>query len=178
MDTDNVQDVGKEIFNKIPDLAFDWYARLIPGFICAFLIALIYRIEIKLILDNFLFAILTSYIIGHLIQPFSSGMLQRKYKTLAGKKHLLLSKAYSELVGFFSCFLFTSFLLLFKFFDDLLSDHPFKFDANYLILIGLLPFFLLTVSFRKKAYDRKHIIQNGQKIEAVNPAPESAVKEK
>lgn len=156
MDADQLKDSGKELADKIPDLAFDWYARLIPGFISFGLIEYVYRVDIKILLENFWLVALIAYIIGHLIQPFSSGILQKKFNNLRGKKNPLLSKAYSELIGFFSCFLFCVFFLLFKIIDNILNEIGFIYHTYYTILVVSILFFFLAVASRKKAYDRKY----------------------
>lgn len=159
--SNDIKDEAKGLFEKIPDIAFDWYARLIPGFICAALIQMVYRFDIKLILDNFLFALLASYIIGHLIQPFSSGILQRMFPNLRGKKLALLLKAYAELVGFASCLFFCVFFVVFLLFDDLALHYSQPTCQHYVILSLCAIFFFLATKMRKKAFDRKQGDQNG-----------------
>lgn len=156
MDSNEVPDSGKNLFDKIPDLAFDWYARLIPGLICFFLIEVVYHFDQDVMLKNSIFILLIAYIIGHITQPFSSGLLQRRFKNLRGKKGALLSKAYSELIGFFSCLLFSIAFLLFKLIDNMINEANMIQHQYYYILIAAIIIFWASVFSRKKAYDRKY----------------------
>ncbi|WP_126245899.1 hypothetical protein [Chitinophaga rhizosphaerae] len=173
MSVEDFKEEGKSLFEKIPDIAFDWYARIIPGFICAFLVIYAFEIPLEKVTGNFLFFALAAYIIGHLVQPFSSGLLQRFYKNLRGKKLALLLKAYSELVGFVSCLLFSICLLIvtrwWNYYENI--DRPFF--PYYLVLTGAVVFFGFAVHFRKRAYDRKYEEQNGPTIKP----PKQKVKE-
>lgn len=159
MENDDLKNSSKELADKIPDLAFDWYARLIPGFISLCLVYYVYRIEITVILQNFWFVALIAYIVGHITQPFSSGILQRRFRNLRGKKSPLLSKAYSELIGFFSCLLLSLFFLTYKIIEDLLNDSSPTFHKYYIVLFSSILLFSMAVHSRKKAYDRKYLDQ-------------------
>ena len=162
MEENSLEDYGKQIFDKIPDIAFDWYARLIPGIICVSLLVLVNYINLAFISSNLAITVLIAYLIGHIIQPFSSGILQKKYPKLKGKKGPLLSKAYSELIGFFSCLLFTFLLLCYKITNQTILNESYSIE-NYIILGFSLILFLFAVDLRKKAYYRKHLGQYSEK---------------
>jgi len=147
----NMYDYGKQISDKIPDIAFDWYARLIPGVICIMQLVLLGKIELEFISENLLIILLIAYMIGHVIQPFSSGILQRKYPNLRGKKDPLLSKAYSELVGFFSCLILAIVILIFEIYCLFFTNN-----ARVMIEFSFVVLFLFAVKFRIKAYNRKY----------------------
>ena len=166
MEPNDLQEAGKSILDKIPDIAFDWYARLIPGFICVALVEYIYRFKLDWIKDNFILVAMAAYIIGHLAQPFSSGLLLLKWENLKEKKDSLMLKAYSELIGFFSCFLFTLGLLLFKIVDNIQKDSGFKWQDYYLVLIVSMILFAVAAYSRKIAYDRKYRNQKKEAKEA------------
>ena len=101
----SLTDQGKEVADKIPDLWFDWYGRLLPGALLILLGIWKYNLSTEKVTENIWLIFAAGYLIGHLLQPFSSGLLQWKYDDLKGSKSKKLSKLYSELVGFFSCFL-------------------------------------------------------------------------
>jgi len=116
--------VQDNIADKIPDIYFDWYARLLPG--CAAVFAFLYKAEphqIELAKENQFVAIFIAYLIGHFIQPISSFIVKRleycwgdeekleNYKrsgTTKGPLEKKASKAHAEAVSMFS----TSILIL------------------------------------------------------------------
>jgi hypothetical protein len=174
MNAEDLKDEGKSLLDKIPDIAFDWYARIVPGFICGFLIVFAFEIPLEKVSANFLFAALGAYIIGHLLQPFSSGLMQQYWPILRGKKLPLLLKAYAELIGFGSCLFFSIFLFPFALIWNLCNGIRQPFFIYYMPLLLAVAFFVLTVLLRKKAYDRKHHDQNNVvPMTTVNPEPPS-----
>lgn len=164
MEDNNIQDYGKQVFDKIPDIAFDWYARLVPGIIGISLLVITDDIKIDFLSKNLGISILIAYLIGHITQPFSSGILQKKYSKLKEKKGPLLSKAYSELVGFFSCVIFTFAIIIYKIINQFVLSESAYSKGTYVSLILSLLLFLLAVNLRRKAYYRKYKGQT-EKIE-------------
>lgn len=108
---------GKDLFNKIPDVYFDWYGRLIPGIIAVFFYFYNSNTKPTVTLSYILVYAIIAYTIGHIIQPLSSlilNFLQTIFKTdnklysKAKKKPelysltLKVSKAYAESIGMLS----------------------------------------------------------------------------
>jgi len=117
-------------FNKmadyLPDVWFDWYARLIPGCFGLGLFLLINQStqwlpKIPPTATGVFIFLFTGYIIGHLLQPFSGAIVKHSEKAygkeliyaIAKKKQATrasslkkVSKAHSEANSMFSCTLF------------------------------------------------------------------------
>lgn len=107
--------MSEKLVDKIPDVFFDWYGRLIPGvfvvmlyyFECGSLPAKIKGIEL------FLLGVI-AYIIGHFLQPLSSRIavclrkqnLEVRYRKAIGQDRIkstaLVTKAHAEAVSMFS----------------------------------------------------------------------------
>ena len=124
----------EKLAEKIPDIYFDWYARLIPG-----VIALSYFFYMKP--ENFkaegvyiAIYIAIAYLLGHSIQPMSSFLVEylqkivnsdedryakakqnSEYSSITAK----VSKAYSEAVSMLSTFLLLLVVYLYTKYGDL-----------------------------------------------------------
>lgn len=111
-------DMNDKFINKIPDIYFDWYARLIPGSIA---VASYFFFGNKAFSTNatdlFVYAF-AAYVCGHIIQPLSSLIVVNLFERVSGsnestyaaaKKNKDLaspvgkvSKAHAESVGMLS----------------------------------------------------------------------------
>jgi len=155
MEPNELQESTKSILDKIPDIAFDWYARFVPGFICLALVGYVYKVDLDWLKDKFTILALVAYLIGHILQPFSSGILQKMWPNLKVKKDPLLVKAYSELIGFFSCLLFAVGLLFVTIYIYVKDYKDIITYCEPWALVFSILLFTAAVGFRKKAYDRK-----------------------
>lgn len=118
----------EKVFEKIPDVWFDIYARLIPGFI--FVLALkvsVFSDPTVPAWDQLLFLLILGYALGHIIQPIASVLsrtlefrvFDREKNIDKCKKHFaadsrqarLLSKQHAECTCFTSLLVFTILLI-------------------------------------------------------------------
>ncbi len=150
-----MKDEIKSLTDKIPDVWFDWYGRLIPGCIGIIIYISIFRDNYEFLFKNFLKLLFLAYLIGHIFQPFSSGLINFWMKDISKRKTKIVSKSYAELVGFISILIIALVLLILyiikntwlKLYDFLKTD--------YILLILLLILSLITVLLRRKALLRK-----------------------
>jgi hypothetical protein len=124
----------KDIFKLLPDIHFDWYARLIPGTvgICVFLLN--NNSYVDKVLKNIPVVAALAYLIGHFGQSPASYVVKlfeeyfveesenTKYKKLKGQTELTalqnkISKAHAEAVGMVSTALVLLAVLLCRFFS-------------------------------------------------------------
>lgn len=114
---------GDKLAGKIPDVYFDWYARLLPGAIFLTFYFLISQKNPTISSAYFFLYLALSYIAGYIVQPASifiivilqkiAGCNEEKYKDAKKDTNLYkltqkVSKAHAEAVGMLS----TSILLL------------------------------------------------------------------
>ena len=150
---------GEKIVEKIPDVHFDWYARLIPGSIAVALYFILSKAPYTI--DGwhlFLYAA-WAYALGHLAQPLAScvvkliqkaiGTDEEKYERATQIRELKprtlnVSKAYAETVGMLSTFILISAALI-------IVNYQVKIESiAYSILIYLLFATMERVFARKK----------------------------
>jgi hypothetical protein len=155
MEKEILNEKTSSLAEKIPDIWFDLYARLIPGLIALFIYLFTFDKPVTFLIDNIWLMLFTAYLAGHIIQPFSSGLLNLFDKKLQAKKIPIVSKAYAELVGLFSCAII-SIIIFFMY----LLQNKFPSTYNYFcnkywngIFIFIL--FAITTIIRKKALNRK-----------------------
>lgn len=157
-----------KLLDKLPDVYFDWYARVLPG-----IISIIYYFYITNATFNncesnlFLYAVI-SYVAGHSVQPISSfcvRKLNKFYKTDESvyKKARMdnslysltnkVSKAYAESVGMVSTaillFIIFAFYIL-----HLIPTGEFTCDKILISIISIL-FFIFSSIERILARKRK-----------------------
>jgi hypothetical protein len=145
----------KELIEKMPDVWFDWFARLIPGCVGVSLYTIVIEKNYDLIFDNFIFFLFLGYIIGHIIQPISSGLINYYLKGIAKRKNEIVSKAYAEFAGFVSLFIISFLLLIVKTIKDDLGCIWRFLSTDYALLIIITVLFGLLSYLRKIALLRK-----------------------
>ncbi len=112
-----------KIAENLPDVFFDWYARLLPGCvgICTYLLGIEYFKQIPPI-SNVISLMVLGYLIGHCLQPFSGYFVKKmeeKYnhekiysvakahKEVKSESTAKVSKAHAEANSMFSCMVIT-----------------------------------------------------------------------
>ncbi|MDY0199343.1 MAG: hypothetical protein RBR68_16190 [Tenuifilaceae bacterium] len=145
----------KDLAEKIPDVWFDWFARLIPGCIGIILYFLIIEKNYELMFENFIPFLFLGYIIGHIIQPIASGLINYWNKGVQKRKNIIISKAYAELVGFASLVIISVLLLIVKFAKDYELNISELISNDYFIIIVIILLSGGLLFLRKKAFLRK-----------------------
>jgi tetrahydromethanopterin S-methyltransferase subunit C len=144
-----------DVIEKIPDIWFDWYGRLVPGCIGILLYVITFEVDIKLVSSNAILIILIGYLLGHIIQPISSSIVNKTLNNVVKRKSPIISKAYAEYVGFCSMSII-SFIVLFVYFVKNVFPCVFLLFTNKVILLILFVIlFVVSTYLRKKAFLRK-----------------------
>lgn len=93
-----------QIIDKIPDVYFDWYARLLPGLVAACLYFYLNEVNLSKLTVSLLIAYLfAAYIAGHIIQPVSSFLVDKIQKLIGtDEEHYTYAKSKPELKFFAS----------------------------------------------------------------------------
>lgn len=145
----------KSLTDKIPDVWFDLYARLIPGCIGIIFYVVTFSVNYEFLINNILVLLFLAYLVGHFIQPLSSGLVNIWMKNIAKRKTNIVSKAYAELVGFNSVLIISLILLILSIIkNNYLKLFEFL-TTDYVFLILLVIFSILNVLLRRKALLRK-----------------------
>jgi hypothetical protein len=139
-------------FNKmLPEVWFDWYARLIPGCVGITLYYWFLSLPFHFKVEEIFLFIFLGYIIGHIIQPLSSKVVTLiPGKKLEPRTDRLTSKAYSELISMCSCFFVTIIVLIWG-----ISKTESIPDKKYFVIALLLLYFLVGTWLRADATDKK-----------------------
>jgi hypothetical protein len=145
----------KDLAEKVPDVWFDWFARLIPGSIGIILFFLIIEKNYELLFENFIPFLFLGYIIGHTIQPVASSLINYWKKGVQKRKNTIISKAYAELVGFVSLVIISVLLIIIKLAKDFKPDISALQFNDYFILTAVILLSALLLLLRKKAFLRK-----------------------
>ena len=117
-----MSDASESVLKSIPDIWFDWYARLVPGiFGTAIFVFLSGKFEPILPVSSLLIFLIFAYVVGSIIAPLSTFMAKsldhlisaddEKYASQKRKANTEndwiplrnVSKAHSEAVGMLSC---------------------------------------------------------------------------
>lgn len=156
-----------ELANKIPDIHFDWYARIIPG-----TVALIYYFYISNIIPEITTSLLLtygffSYILGHIVQPMSSFGIKNIYKRVECNESLfstskknsdlsklidLVEKSHAEATGMFSSFILVSLIFIYI---KIIQNENFSLQTQEFISFAIILYFLFASIERAKARKRK-----------------------
>ena len=156
--------------SKIPDVYFDWYARLIPGVIAVAIYLLLVKPTVTIDGWNIFVYGAWGYVLGHVVQPLSSSLVRiiqrtivldkRKYQSeedkfthAKGKPAQLghvanIKKAHAEAVGLLS----TAILLVL-----VLFVVYFKVSAHSIVL-ALIPY-LFFATYERTIDRRRKILQ-------------------
>ncbi|WP_375583460.1 hypothetical protein [Cyclobacterium xiamenense] len=165
----------EKLTEKIPDIWFDWYARLLPGCLAISFYLITNDIPMNSVRENGLVLLFSGYLLGHLIQPLSSGLINLFSDRIKRKKAKLVSKAYAEFVGFFSLALLTVLLIVM---DYAKAKQPelFKIVADTYFLVLILALVVVATLSRRKALLRKITVHQPGEIPATSPAAKATGK--
>ena len=72
----------EKLADKIPDVYFDWYARLIPGVLALIFYFVVSNEAVKYSAMNIFLYCGVSYLMGHTVQPLSSLIIYFQEKIL------------------------------------------------------------------------------------------------
>lgn len=155
----------EKIFEQIPDLWFDLYARLIPGFFFVLTICFLY-FDTKLA-DQLLFLFVLSYVAGHIVQPAASLVARlfeyrifdrngnikkcRERFDAGSRESRLLSKQHAECACFASLSILTAVLFVIKGVEPLSTKCLVCTNQLNYIGLGLLAYFILCTFLRAHA---------------------------
>ena len=162
---------------KLPDIWYDFYGRLLPGaYGVSFFQLFVLGQSIEATLENFLYIMISGYLLGHIFQPISSMIIlwrERKHDPDDQKGQVnsemgpetraahLLSKAHAEGAGMVSFFIFTLIIglaqtLKIESFDSISFRSIDEFSLmRFVLLVGLLVYFLFTIEERASAVGLK-----------------------
>ncbi len=163
-----------KLVERIADIQFDWYARLLPGGIAFVFYVYLSGHPLDYTFPHLFACFALAYLIGHAVQPLSGLLiwllqrwiksdqaLYRRYKQQYGRDHLssLVNKAYSEATGMFSAALLIVGVMVFL---GQYSRYP-ALLAAYFSAMGV-----------ERVYARSRKIADLQVVLASPPAPPDA----
>lgn len=145
-------EILNKIAEKLPDVYFDWYARLLPG--CAIVIVVLLHAskdQIEYIIEHPLAILFTAYTIGHFIQPASGFVVKKlekrkknesiysayKKKKIEDRNDKLIakiSKAHAEAVSMCSASILVLFFTIYRATSNHCIEWPLYFIALVLFL--------------------------------------------
>lgn len=159
----------EKLTEKIPDIWFDWYARLLPGCLAISFYLISNETPMDAVRENAWVFLFSGYLLGHLIQPISSGLINLFSDRIKKKKAKLVSKAYAEFVGFFSLALLTVLLIVM---DYAKAKQPefFQVVADTYFLVLILVLLIVATLSRRNALLRKITIHQPEEKPATSPA--------
>lgn len=155
----------EKIFEQIPDVWFDLYARLIPGFFCVITAGFLF-FDIQPT-NQLLLIFVLSYVVGHIAQPIASLVARvleyqifdrngnikkcRKYFDAGSRESKLLSKQHAECACFASLSILTVIIFAATKIKSMSSVCSVCSDTSEYILWGLLLYFIICTFLRAHA---------------------------
>lgn len=166
------------IAEKITDIQFDWYARLLPGAIAVVFFFYLSQAEPDYAAGALVVSAAVAYLLGHAVQPLSafcigllqhridptreSALLYREHKQLHGRDHLssVVLKAHAEGTGMFSAAVLLPCVMLFV--------------GRSSTLGILLTLYFLIMSFERTHARKSKIADMAKSVSTPAPAPAPA----